>query len=98
MSTYTNPIDSQKITEQVNELHVELWYPRHRRAKSIRVGLMDVRAASDLVIRYDFDRDGWAISMDETVDRGSWMETIRENVEVAFIPAWNEATPEGTST
>ena len=70
-------------------LDAELWYPRMEdRPDEVRVSLVDVRAASALVIRYDFDRDGWAIYMDRHVEHEGWMETVEENVEVAFVPAW----------
>jgi hypothetical protein len=40
---------------------------------------MDVRAANNLVIEYDFDRDGWSIGQPD--DEG-------EVHEVAFAEAW----------
>lgn len=55
-----------------------LWYPRNQgEDRQIRVSLYDVRAADDLVIGYDFDRDGWTIARDSNPDR-----------EVAFVRAW----------
>jgi len=70
-------------------IQVELWYPRvEGNADRIVVGLMDVRAASDITVTYDFDRDGWVILQDECTDKNGYLETVRENVEVAFIPAW----------
>jgi hypothetical protein len=57
----------------------------------LRVGISHVRAADELIIEYDSERDGYVIRMDKTVDRGSYMDTVQEAVEVAFIPAWNEA-------
>lgn len=42
---------------------VDLWYPRNEGSqKRIDVSLMDVRAANDISITYDFKRDGWVIS------------------------------------
>lgn len=70
-------------------VHVELEYPRTNRNRSIRIGLSDVRAADDIRVSYDFDRDGWKIEQasvfewaadDEVCDMG-W-------TEAAFIPAW----------
>ena len=55
----------------------------------IVVGLMHVRAANDLVIDYDFDRDGYRIRMSSEGPRD------REDgqlVEVAFVPAWVKRT------
>lgn len=57
----------------------------------LRVGLEDVRVANDLIIRFDFDRDGWVI---ESPTVFSWPiadETLDEGIEeVAFLPAFNE--------
>lgn len=58
----------------------QLWYPRlDSEPSTISVRLFDVRAADDLVIGYDFDRDGWTIARDSAPD-----------VEVAFIKSWGE--------
>jgi hypothetical protein len=79
-------------------VHAELWYPRNAgNPTEIRVGLVDVRAADDIVIRYDFDRDGWAVFQDESRETDWGFETVRELVEVAFIPAWLLA-PSKTAT
>jgi hypothetical protein len=58
--------------------------------RKVVVSLLDVRAADDITISYDYARDGWRIGMDRTIDRGDRMETVEEDVEVAFLPAWNE--------
>jgi len=69
----------------------ELWYPRNPgNRESVTVSLIDVRAADDLIISYDFDRDGWRIGMDRTRYTPGLMEVLAENEEVAFIPAWND--------
>lgn len=61
-----------------------LWYPRvDGNGSSVAVSLYDVRAADDLRISYDFERDGWSIARGEKPD-----------AEVAFVPAWDE---DGTS-
>lgn len=80
----------EKLQRHGDSLHVDLWYPRSDdSAKFIQVGLMDVRAADDLRISYDFERDGWKIEQasvseweadDEVCDQG-WKET-------AFVKAW----------
>lgn len=65
-----------------------LWYPRNPgEDRRIRVSLYDVRAADDLLISYDFDRDGWSIARDEDPDR-----------EVAFIRAWADQERENVET
>ncbi len=74
-----------------SELHVELWYPREEDnpIKSICVGLMDVRAADDIRISYDFERDGWKIEQASTF---SWDADDKvcdpDWQEVAFVKAW----------
>lgn len=56
----------------------ELWYPRNEGSiPTVIVSLSDVRAADDLVIGYDFDRDGWTIARAEEPER-----------ELSFIQAW----------
>ncbi len=73
------------------KIRVSLSYPRiDDNPETILVELMDVRAADDIEITYDFDRDGWVIKMDKTKDMDGYMEIIEEKVEVAFIPAWNQ--------
>lgn len=67
-------------------------YPRiEGEIKSLRVGLEDVRVANDLLIHYDFDRDGWVI---ESPTVFSWPiddETNDEGIEeVAFLPAFTD--------
>ena len=75
-------------------IHATLEYPRiEGNADHVIVSLSDVRAADDLRIEYDFDRDGWSIqqasrfewALDEPVDEG-WQE-------VAFVEAWARAEP-----
>ena len=71
-------------------IRVDLEYPRlEGHAKYIQVGLEDVRAADDLRIFYDFDRDGWVIEQasvwqwdpDDPIQDEDWQE-------VAFVRAW----------
>lgn len=76
-----------------DNLRVDLEYPRSNNIKSITVSLLDVRAADDLNISYDFDRDGWVIRRDIGYWTGEslsqeWVVT-EENAEIAFIPAWS---------
>ena len=79
----------------------ELWYPRNPGNRDVvHVSLIDVRAADNLIISYDFERDGWRIGMDLTRDDDSGIiQVVKENQEVAFIPAWNETpnTPGGNA-
>lgn len=69
---------------------VELYYPRSEdRPNEIEVGLCDVRAADSILIRYDFERDGWSIlqASAETID-DEGEEQDPDWQEVAFAPAW----------
>lgn len=73
-------------------LCVDLAYPRAERNDSaIQIGLLDTRAADDIRICYDFDRDGWVISQERLKgkeDGGVVSLDPPEWVEVAFIEAW----------
>lgn len=69
---------------------VELWYPRQSgEPHTVEIGLTDVRAADSIQIRYDFDRDGWAILQASTF---AW--DVNDSTcdpdwqEVAFVQAW----------
>lgn len=74
-----------------DELHIDLWYPRNESSevKSLVIGLMDVRAADNIRVSYDFDRDGWKIEQasvfswdaDDEVCDSDWQE-------VAFVKAF----------
>ena len=72
-------------------IYVSIEYPRveDSKAKRVNVGLMDVRAADDILIEYDFERDGYVIKQaskfvwpgDDGVCDPDWQE-------VAFVQAW----------
>lgn len=74
-----------------DELHFDLWYPDapDSDVHKISIGLMDVRAADDIRISYDKDRDGWKIEQasifewdaDDKICDPDWQE-------VAFVKAW----------
>lgn len=72
-------------------MHIDIWYPRNKdnSIKAIQVGLMDVRAADDIRIEYDFERDGWVIKQAQVFEWDADDE-IRDPQwkEVAFIEAW----------
>jgi hypothetical protein len=59
---------------------VEVW-PVRPHEREVHITLQHVRAANDLIVFYDLDRDGWVIQSP------LWEGTE----EVAFIPAWSEA-------
>jgi hypothetical protein len=58
-------------------------YPRSGHERFVVVTICDVRAASDVRLSYDFDRDGWRIERDDRgpEGEGGW-------AEVAFVAAW----------
>lgn len=72
-------------------VYINIEYPRveNSKRKRVNVGLEDVRAADDILIEYDFDRDGYVIKqaskfewdIDDLVCDPDWQE-------VAFIQAW----------
>lgn len=83
------------INRRENVLEVDLWYPRvEDNIDTIQVMLMDVRAADDIQISYDFERDGWVIKQaskfvwdaDDEICDPDWQE-------VAFIAAWAREDP-----
>ena len=69
--------------------HIALAYPRDSNIKRIQIGLLDVRAADDIQIEYDYDRDGWIIKQDEYESRDGIIYAVLDWKEVAFIPAWS---------
>lgn len=78
------------------ELHLDLWYPRHEEIKKLVVGLVDVRAADSIRISYDFDRDGYKIEQASTFEWSGDDEVCDPDwQEVAFVKAWNrKKTPD----
>jgi hypothetical protein len=71
---------------------VTIRYPRENPSRAYaRISLEDVRAANDLVIHFDFDRDGWVI---ESPTKFVWTDgedSFEEGMEeVAFVPAFSE--------
>jgi hypothetical protein len=73
---------------------VDLWYPQlpGDTPTVLEVQLVHVRAARDIHIQYDFDRDGYAVSAQAGEDFAA------PYVEVAFIPAWEDAPGAPTDT
>ena len=76
----------------ITEHCVDLWYPRltertEDQPTVIRVGLVDVRAADDILIDFDFDRNGYRIRMETGRDPNGEETRETQLVEVAFVPA-----------
>lgn len=83
----------ERVRDQISlngrTIEVDLSYPEiEPNPDAVRVGLEDVRAADDIMIRYDFDRDGYAITRERTRWVDQRIQRTGEVVEVAFIPAW----------
>ena len=81
-------------------LHVDLWYPNIEREPkdpprtfdhpvAVQVGLMHVRAADDIRIEYDFERDGYVVKQGSIFEWPA-SDTVcdRDWQEVAFVEAW----------
>lgn len=70
---------------------VDLRYPRTKaNPKAVVVGLEDVRAADNVRISYDFERDGWRV---EQPSRSRWdIDEPQDDgwVEVGFFQAWQK--------
>jgi hypothetical protein len=71
-------------------------YPSEGPRSVLKVGLYHVRAADDIEIEYDSERDGYIIFRTVTVgwteptEEKNYSEAIEKRKEVAFIPAWDE--------
>lgn len=80
-----------------NTRNIDLWYPRSAgellpdgrdtSVDAIVIGLVDVRAARDIRVRYDFDRDGYIIDADVTPQQDD--PPPLQWAERAFIAAWD---------
>jgi hypothetical protein len=76
---------------------VTISYPRQNPSRAYaRISLEDVRSANDLIIHFDFERNGWAVESPTkfswTADEDSFDEQLEE---VAFIPAYSERASDG---
>ena len=79
--------DHDSVRVHGKTICADLWYPKTNGPAStdaVQVTLVDVRAAADIYITYDYDRDGWVVSQMGTDADGA--ETGWE--EVAFVDAW----------
>jgi len=73
---------------------VALFYPSYDLGKSgaVDLTLYAVRAADDIRVKYDFDRDGWVIFQQKGVEHFSWSDTEPGWHEAAFVKAWGQYT------
>ena len=72
--------------------HVELWYPEmdNPTGTTVQIGLCHVRAARDIRVHYDFERDGYSITSQDYDPTDESVEPIDVPwTEVAFVPAWS---------
>lgn len=95
------PQGMDDLAQRDGVLHADLWYPRCEgpRIREVQVGLMDVRAADDIRISYDFERDGWVIKQAVTYE-APWdgpEDGEEEWREVAFVKAWALEVPKRAS-
>lgn len=87
-------LDSMR--QQGDELHLNLVYPTlGGNINKLVVGLEHVRAADDIRISYDFERDGWKV---EQASKFAWGPDDTTNCdpdwqEVAFVQAWGRERP-----
>mgnify|MGYP003421207567 CR=1 FL=1 len=80
-------------SQAAETLIAELWYPRTRPMKFVEVGLCDIRAADNIRVSYDFERDGWKIEQASNFSRSAEDQERDEDwAEVAFIKAWARET------
>jgi hypothetical protein len=86
-------IKVRKVDKDV--VHAGINYPRHNPINTIEVGMCDVRAADNIRIKYDFDRDGWVIFQCrethpfEGEKNGIKSYGLKEEwIESTFCPAW----------
>jgi gentisate 1,2-dioxygenase len=74
----------------------DLWYPGPENCTQVEVGLVHVRAADSILIRYDFNRDGYQILQ---ASKFSWEAgdpvCDPDWQEVAFVQAWARQVEDG---
>lgn len=86
------------INRRGDVVEVDLHYPRvEGNDQAIEINLMDVRAADNIRVTYDHDRDGWVISMLRTqahddqgnayvVEPPTWVEQAFIEAQAAMLP------------
>ena len=84
-------MDRIEIPREHSDTHIVFSYPKRPPSPPnyLHVGLSDTRAADDIRIHYDFERDGWAV---EQAKYFTWpnKDGVEDEgwTEVAFCPAW----------
>lgn len=100
MNRATHVGSGYEINVRNRSVVVELLYPPYypgdphsdrdpQRPYAVEVGLSSVRAADNLRLIYDFDRDGWRIEQ-ASVFAWECADTVQDPdwQEVAFVQAW----------
>jgi len=73
---------------------IDLEYPRSDgNPVGLHINLSETRAADPIIVRYDFDRDGWVILQSSKFE-GTEAGFDADWQEVAFIEAWARDTRE----
>lgn len=73
---------------------IDLFYPGTAdQCHTVQIGLCAVRAADDIRVTYDFERDGWAILQEVGIEHDGYREATGEWAEVAFVGAWSQTKP-----
>ena len=89
-------------TVEIKDGRVDWMYPDIYAGENprsvLRIGLYHVRAADDIEIEYDGERDGYVIYRTVTTGHVEYSvgcyEPIEKRKELAFIPAWDEEEAE----
>lgn len=77
-------------------IHVDLWYPTvGADCRAVEVHLMCVRAANSLRVRFDHDRNGYVLEMEDILAHESHPNACSQlntpsYSEVGFVAAWEK--------
>ena len=77
---------------ETGDVHLTWEYPQiysREPLSSLFIHLSHTRAASSIRIQYDGERDGWAISRDDSPEDQDADQPVLW-AEIAFVPAWKE--------
>lgn len=77
-------------SQSIDWMYPEI-YGHEKPHDSLNIALYHTRAANNIQIKYDSDRDGWVIFMERTTqNEDGFVESTGRIEEVAFVPAWLE--------
>lgn len=91
-------VNVDRIEARPGVTAVDLWYPDAQGEPTVvEIQLVHVRAARDIRVQYDFDRDGYVVSAPDTDGYDPYVDARDERyVEVAFVPAWSDGSTPST--